>query len=196
MERLGHILSGCFETKYQATRDPWNFARSAYEQRRYDLTVAMLPAARYGRAFEPGCSIGELTVRLAPRCDRVLAMDSSPTAVRRARERCAGLDQVEVVEGELPQAWPGSVFDLVILSELGYYFTPDLWAALVARSADALLPGGTLSAVHWRGYSPDHVLLGDDVHAIARTQAGVRHLQLVACYVEARFRADVWTKVA
>jgi hypothetical protein len=103
---------------------------------------------------------------------------------------------VDVVVGELPQTWPDSTFDLVVLSELGYYFTAEHWAALVARSAQALLPDGTLLAVHWRGWSPDHVLRGDDVHAIARSEAGVRRLQLAACYVEARFRADVWTKVA
>jgi SAM-dependent methyltransferase len=195
-ETSGHIPAACFETKYQKARDPWSFAASAYEQRRYDLTVAMLPAARYRRVFEPGCSVGELTARLAGRCDRLLAMDSSPTAVKRARERCVGLDHVDVVEGELPQAWPDGTYDLVVLSELGYYFTAEHWAALVARSAQALLPDGTLLAVHWRGRSPDHVLRGDDVHAIARSEAGVRRLQLAAYYVEAKFRADVWTKVA
>ena len=43
-----------FEDKYRDVRDPWNFRTSRYEQRRYGIAMAMLPALRYRRAFEPG----------------------------------------------------------------------------------------------------------------------------------------------
>ena len=195
-EHTGHVPVASFEEKYRADDDPWRFASSAYEQRRYALTVAMLPARRFPSAFEPGCSIGELTVRLAQRCDRLLAMDASPTAVARARERCRGLDHVEVAVGELPQAWPAGVFDLVVLSELGYYFTIEHWARLVEQSVDALANHGALLAVHWRGRSADHVLHGDLVHTVARSTASSGGLRLAASYMEAAFRADVWTKGA
>ena len=56
-----------FERVYRDDPDPWRFATSAYEQRRYDITIACLPEARYRRAFEPACAIGELTRRLAVR---------------------------------------------------------------------------------------------------------------------------------
>ena len=192
----GHVPGAAFEAQYQASRDPWDFATSPYEQRRYDLTVAMLPPRRYRRGFEPGCSIGELTVRLAARCDSLVAMDCSPTAVSRARARCRGLDHVTVSVGELPDAWPSGTFDLVVLSELGYYFPHGPLASLVARSAAVLEPGGALLAVHWRGHSPDHVLHGDDVHDLARVEAAVRRLHLAGSYLEDEFRADVWTKEA
>lgn len=192
----GHVPGAAFEAQYQASRDPWDFATSPYEQRRYDLTVTMLPPRRYRRGFEPGCSIGELTVRLAARCDAVVAMDCSPTAVARARARCRGLDHVTVSVGELPDAWPSGTFDLVVLSELGYYFPRGPLADLVARSAAVLEPGGALLAVHWRGDSPDHILHGDEVHELARVEAAARRLRLAGSYLEDEFRADVWTKTA
>jgi SAM-dependent methyltransferase len=188
------VPAATFEARYQASRDPWDFATSPYERRRYDLTVAMLPPRRYRRGFEPGCSIGELTARLAARCDCLVAMDCSPTAVARARARCLAFPHVTVTVGDLPDAWPSGTFDLVVLSELGYYFPRGPLAALVARSAAVLEPGGALLAVHWRGHSSDHVLHGDDVHEVARTEAANRHLSLAGSYFETGFRADVWTK--
>jgi len=188
------VSASSFERRYRAEGDPWNLAGSPYEQRRYDLTMAMLPAQRYRRVFEPGCAVGELTARLAARCDAVIAMDSSAWAVARARERCAGLAHVQIVVGEVPATWPAGAFDLVMLSELGYYFTREELGALVARSVAALAPGGTLVAVHWRGHSSDHLLHGDVVHAVARRVAARHDLRAVASYREAAFRADVWTR--
>lgn len=193
---LRRTLADSFEALYRETPDPWQFATSPYEQRRYDVALAMLPARRYHRAFEPGCSIGELTARLAPRCDALLAMDCSPTAVRTARERCRDLPNVTVAVGELPGAWPASRFDLIVLSEIGYYFDRTDLAALAGRAVDALRPGGTLLALHWRGESEDHVLHGDMVHAIVRGVADGAGLRRAARYVEDAFRADVWLRAA
>ena len=192
----GHVPVASFEEKYRAEADPWRFATSEYEQRRYELTVALLPAARYRKAFEPGCAIGELTMRLARRCDHVLAIDSSPTVVARARARCQRFSNVTIEVGELPQDWPPGHFDLVVLSEIGYYFPPREWILVLERSAAALVPGGALVAVHWRGHSEDHVLHGDEVHAIAQSAAEHGCLCLAAQHVEDAFRADVWTKGA
>ena len=194
--RESHVPGESFEAQYRARRDPWNFAGSPYEQHRYTVAMAMLPQPRYRRGFEPGCSIGEFTVRLAARCDSLIAIDCSPTAVSRARERCQGLEHVTITVGELPRTWPTGPFDLVVLSELGYYFSRDLLAALVARSGSLLEPGGTLLAVHWRGHSPDHILHGDEVHELARREAAKRHLLRQASYLEDKFRADVWTREA
>ena len=76
-----------FERLYAASPDPWGFTTRWYEERKYALSLAMLPRRRYAEAFEPGCSIGVLTALLTPRCDRLLSWDVSAEAVRRARER-------------------------------------------------------------------------------------------------------------
>jgi len=156
--------------------------------------MAMLTAPRYGRAFEPGCSVGELTARLAFRVDALLAMDCSPTAVQMARSRCRGLDHVSIVVGELPGEWPADTFELIVLSEIGYYFDRAGLREILTRSAGALAPGGTLLALHWRGRSEDHVLPGDEVHAMARAVAAKHALRRAGEYWEDAFRADVWTR--
>jgi hypothetical protein len=58
-------LADSFEALYHGNPDPWNFVGSAYERARYAATLAALPKSSYTSAFEPGCSIGELTARLA-----------------------------------------------------------------------------------------------------------------------------------
>ena len=69
------LPAGYFDAMYQAAVDPWGFEERWYEQRKYAISLAQLPAARYRRAFEPGCSVGVLTQMLARRCDTLLACD-------------------------------------------------------------------------------------------------------------------------
>src|SRR5580692_1195149 len=76
-----------FDQMYRDNVDPWDFEHSAYEQRKYAVTVASLPRPRYRSAFEPGCSVGVLTEQLAIRCDRLLSSDIIPSALQRAEAR-------------------------------------------------------------------------------------------------------------
>lgn len=181
-----------FEEAYRRDADPWNFATDAVEQRRYHITIAALPPrARYRRAFEPACSIGELTRRLALRCDTVVAWDCSPTALAEARHRCRGLDGVELSEATVPEQWPDGSFDLVVLSEVGYYFSADRLGEVRDRTVGSLDPGGALVAVHWLGHSDDHILHGDEVHDVLLTGDGLRH---GGAYRDRTFRLDWWER--
>jgi len=186
---VSHVSAASFEARYRAEPDPWAFATSFYEIRRYEITMACLPRPRFRRAFEPACANGELTRRLSERCDRVEALDCSPTAVARARARCADRPGVAVALGELPADWPPGAFDLVVLSELGYYFDRAELAALRGAAVRALAPDGVLVGVHWLGASPDHVLSGDEVHE-ALNEAP--ELAPLAAYRDDGFRLDVW----
>ena len=87
--RMTQVPAEDFEAHYRLDDDPWNFGTSAYEQRRFDITIACLPAGRFRRGFEPGCAGGELTVRLSTRCDELVACDGSPTVIQRATRRIA-----------------------------------------------------------------------------------------------------------
>jgi SAM-dependent methyltransferase len=183
--------SDFFEAKYRQQADPWNFAASAYELGRYKATVAALAGQRYARGLEPGCSIGILTERLAPLCDRLDAFDFSATAVEQARQRCARLPQVQLHCGALSAAQCFSSYDLIVLSEIGYYFTPAQWRELTGAIAFAAKPGTTLLAVHWLGTSVDHCMNGEEVHEILRGQPLV---QLDHSERHQAFRLDRWRR--
>ncbi|MFF4766237.1 SAM-dependent methyltransferase [Streptomyces sp. NPDC001255] len=155
--------AGYFTAMYEGAEDPWGLRSRWYEERKYALTLASLPRPHFRRAFEPGCSVGELTRRLAGRCERLLATDRVPEAVERAREATSGLDHVEVARLTVPEEWPGGTFDLVVLSELLYYFDAPALDRLLCRTVDSLAPGGTLVTVHWNHPVPEHRLTGAEL---------------------------------
>jgi SAM-dependent methyltransferase len=157
-----------FEQKYQRDPDPWDFAGSAYEQSRYAAILSALHQQQYRRGFEPGCSVGVLTASLSPFCQELHAIDISPTAVSRAQERCKRLTNVTICSGALPAAIPAGNFDLIVFSEIGYYFERQQLKELVQILATTLNCGGVLIAAHWLGKSQDHLLSGDEVHEVLR----------------------------
>jgi SAM-dependent methyltransferase len=153
-----------FAQIYQTNLDPWNFETSRYEREKYLASLAALPLERYGRGFEVGGSIGVLTRMLADRCDRLLSIDVSSIAQGRAQVRCADQSQVEFQIMQFPGETPNQTFDLIVLSEVGYYLSEkDL---LIARDwiVNALRPGGHLLLVHWTPLVEEYPLTGDEVH--------------------------------
>lgn len=155
-----------FDAIYRRDDDPWNFADSEYEQQRYVHLLSMVADRRFGRAFEPGCSIGELTALLAPRCAELVAIDISEVAVERARQRCIGFPHVEVRVGALPDDLPARQFDLVVFSEIGYYFSQAALGSVLEAIVDQMEPGGVVAGTHWTGSSADHILNGAQVHEV------------------------------
>jgi len=135
-----------FEKKYRANQDPWKFSSSSYELNRYSEIIRALGDRIFDRGFEPGCSIGVLTERLAGRCRRLFAIDVSPTAVTLARERCANYPNVAIVEGALPESLPAGSFDLIVFSEIGYYFERGILQEIRDRLIERLVPGACSSA--------------------------------------------------
>ncbi|MFC0040505.1 class I SAM-dependent DNA methyltransferase [Actinomadura rayongensis] len=175
-----------FDAMYAASDDPWGMASRWYERRKYAVTLALLPRPRYASAFEAGCSVGVLTAALAARCDRLLACDLSPAAVAAASARAPG---ARVERRVLPDEWPDGRFDLIVLSEVLYYFGDDDLARVLDRAVAALEPGGTLLAVHWRHRVPEYPKTGDEVHAaLAATP-----LRPLAAHREEDFRAEAFT---
>jgi predicted TPR repeat methyltransferase len=179
-----------FEATYAASEDPWGFATRWYETRKYALTLAALPQPRYHQGFEPGCSIGVLSDQLADRCDHLLAADGAAAAVEQAKARLAGRDHVTVRRLLLPQEWPDGEFDLVVLSELGYYFDAGDLRWLLDRAAETTVAGGNLVAVHWRGET-DYPLTGDEVHQAIHDHGAFGHL---GGYREPQFQLDTYRR--
>lgn len=158
-----------FEDRYAQASDPWSFATSPYELGRYDaIEAALRPRPhRYRSGYEPACSIGVLTERLAERCGTLLATDVSPSAVASAEERCAGRAGLTIAVGSVQDGpYPGDAPDLLVLSEVGYYLDRDELVDVVRRLAASCIAGADLVACHWTGESPDHRLRGRDVHDV------------------------------
>jgi SAM-dependent methyltransferase len=180
-----------FERRYRGRWDPWSFRTSAYERGRYEATLGHLPGNRYAFAYEPGCSIGELTALLAPRCDQVLATDVSPTAVARATGRCAVFHHVRVECRDVRETVLETAPDLIVLSELAYYLDAHELEILAAGLGRALSSGGTLIAVHWVGKSRDHVLHADEAHEVLLRALPLQH-DLSERHLG--FRIDRWSQ--
>jgi SAM-dependent methyltransferase len=172
-----------FDRIYAANDDPWGFATSPYEREKYDTTLRCLPEERYERGLEVGCSIGVLTGRLAERCDALLALDVSEEALAQARRRNAGQLGVEFARMQVPAEMPSGLFDLIVVSEVGYYWQRADLARAATGLAEHHRPGGTLLLVHWTEPVPDYPLTGDQVHDswLARPEwerlHGERHAQ-------------------
>ena len=184
-----------FEAKYHDEIDPWHFADSDYEQSRYAAILSCLKGSSFPRAFEPGCSIGVLTEKLAEICGELYAIDISETAAHRAAERCKHLMNVQVTQGSLPADVPSGVFDLIVFSEIGYYYDKTSLAALTADLASRLAADGVLLGAHWLGNSPDHLLSGDQVHETISRVPGIK-LIWHQPFPESQpgFRIDLWAR--
>lgn len=181
-----------FDSLYSDDADPWSLATRWYERRKYAITVASLDRSRYRRCFEAGSSVGVLSAMLSGRCDELVSADISAPAVRATRERLDSAGHPDcrftVEQRALPEQWPPGSFDLIVLSEMLYYFASTELDAVLDRAVASLEPGGTLLAVHWRHPVTDYPLGGDDVHQRIRRRAG---LTLLGEHREADFALDV-----
>ena len=170
-----------FEALYAASEDPWQVRERWYEQRKRALLLACLGKPRYRSAFEPGCGNGEMTAALAPRCDRLLACDGAGSAVAAARRRVGdGAASTRIEQRSLPSDWPaGERFDLIVMSELGYYFDGAAFDGILAMAHANLEEDGELVLCHWLHDFDDRQLPTAALHARAAALPGlvrtVRH---------------------
>jgi LmbE family N-acetylglucosaminyl deacetylase/SAM-dependent methyltransferase len=169
-----------FDGMYAASDDPWGFDARWYEQRKRAIMLASLPRLRFHRVLEIGCSVGTTTAALADRADAVVATDVAERAVEQARERLRGRAGVVVEQLRLPEEWPeawsAEPFDLIVLSEVGFYLGGEALGEVVDRSRAALAPGGLFVACHWRPHVLGLDRGGDEVHRVIREGLGARRL--------------------
>jgi SAM-dependent methyltransferase len=185
------VEPGYFDRIYAQHDDPWNFETSDYEREKYDTTLDSLPRPRYRKTLEIGCSIGVLTERLGERSGHLLALDVSERALTRARARTAHLPSIEYACMQVPGELPADEFDLIVISEVAYYWQ----RADLKRAADGLAarhtPGGDLILVHLTEFVPDYPITGDEVHDYWLGRPEWEH---VAHLRRPRYRLDVLRK--
>ncbi|GBQ15028.1 class I SAM-dependent methyltransferase [Komagataeibacter rhaeticus] len=168
-----------FERLHIRHANPWGVGTSAYERRKYRQTLALLAGRHFMNALELGCSIGVMTARLARQCDRLLAVDVSRIALRRARLRCTGREGVSFYRGHLPggfPALPARGCDLIVISELLYFLSPADITRLAGQCLRVRRSGAPIMLVNWTGPT-DTPCTGDEA---------ARHF--VACCLRAGLR--------
>lgn len=182
-----------FENVYNNSDDPWDFATSDYEAAKYAATIAALPKEKYESAFEIGCSIGVLTSKLAERCERLLSVDVNDSALAKARERNRDLSSVKIKKMFVPDEFPSEKFDLIVVSEVGYYLSIEDWKKLSDKIFDKLKTNGDVILIHWTHFVEDYPQTGDEVHESFERYAAEK-LTRIKAERTADYRLDVWRK--
>jgi len=182
-----------FDDIFGSDDDPWNLASSDYEAAKFAHTHDVLADRRYAHALEIGCAHGVLTSVLAPMCDSLLAVDISTKALAKARERVGDRPGVILAQMAFPQETPDAqAFDLIILSEVAYYWgLVDLDRASEWLS-DSVCPGGRVILVHYTGEN-DYPHSGDDAVEILWSELATDfHVELADR--RERYRLDLWKR--
>lgn len=123
-----------------------------------DAAVSLLPNVRYSVCLEVGTGLGLYAERVAPLCDRVIAIDICRSAIRRARKRLHEVPNIVFQTRNIRRLTGASGrFDLIILGDvlynLGDLEFPDRFQEVVDRIVSFLAPGGRILVSHH--ISPD-----------------------------------------
>lgn len=121
-----------------------------------------------GNVLDAGCGLGDNAVFLARRGYRVVAFDSSPTAIEKAR-RGAEADGAEIqfrVADAMDPSGLGHTFDTVVDSALYHCLDPEERVRYIAALHDVTGPGGVLhilchSDLMTAAFAP-HSCIGED----------------------------------
>ncbi len=181
-----------FGNLYASADDPYGVRSRWYEIRKRAVLLAALPNRHYARGYEPGCGIGELTVQLAERCDALLASDFNPQAAAHARRRTAHLGNVTIERHTVPTDWPRGRFDLIVLSEVGYFLDADAMHILARHCDEALGDEGVLVSCDWCPEFTERVLPTREVHAVLARLG----LSLIVRHEESDFLLQIWSRDA
>jgi LmbE family N-acetylglucosaminyl deacetylase/SAM-dependent methyltransferase len=166
----GSLPAGFFDDFYEGNTDPWGFDSRWYEKRKRALTVAALPRERFRNALEVGCSTGALTAELASHCERLLGIDIAGAPIARAKQRLQGVPSVDFAQLTTPAHWPAGSFDLIVLSEVGYYWGEADLNSAINLVVGSLADDGVVLACHWRHPVAEYPLGGDAVHRAIRDE--------------------------
>lgn len=148
-ERLRSVLSQRSTRSrefFSSAAGEWDRLRAELFGRRADLLGLLGLLDEAWTLGDLGCGTGQVAHSLAPFVRRVVAVDSSPEMLRAARIRLAGLENVEIREGEL-ESLPvadGELDAAVVFLVLHYVAEP---GEALAQAARALRRGGRVLVV-------------------------------------------------
>jgi SAM-dependent methyltransferase len=140
--------SAGFDCTFDREEDPYGFLLP-YGHARHSHICKILDSVRgarkFPRALEVGCAEGSFSRYLAHRCDSILATDISVIALRRAREQCKSLAEIEFALWNVRRDPMILKFDLIVAMDVLCYLARPWDLRKAARLlVDGLLPGGYL----------------------------------------------------
>lgn len=185
------VYRAYFEYLYACSKDPWDYETREYERTKYERTIETLNGRKFERALDVGCSIGILSRMVAKRCYELVAVDASALAVQRAQRTLSDIPNVSVRRSTLPEQMPDGQFDLILCSEVLYYWNRDLLLRAWREFEAALAPGGVLLIVHGRFESHTCPVSGDEVHDLITDNSRLDH---TFSATEPRYRMDRFEK--
>jgi len=155
--------------------DPFGFDTRPEERLKFAKTLDLCGSGPFESVLEIGCSIGTFTELLAPRCASLLATDISERAVHAVRGRLVAFPQVTCEVRDMRHAFPVGSFDLVVASDVFYYWAIDEIIDVLRHIEQGLAPGGTLVTLH---YVPriGTLLDGNEVHDLMAQESQLDHV--------------------
>lgn len=125
-------VQDAFERLHRSEQEPWMFGARAAEILRHEWIVETAKRLAPATTLDLGCTVGQLTQRLAEALPGVSAIDVAPTAVQTARSRTSSAATFSAGSAtSLPIA--SECFDLVIAAD-GIYS----WNLAPADRAEAV----------------------------------------------------------
>lgn len=192
MRRTSSLGQDYFEGIFARDDDPWELASSDYERAKFERSIAAINDRRHASGLEVGCAQGVLTQRLLPLCDRLLAIDISAIALKRARLALGPQPGLMFAQMAFPRQSPDGRFDLCVLSEVAYYWDrADLMAA-GRWLCEHMEEGARVLLVHYTG-DTDYPATADEAlgtlehatHELFASRLAERHQQ---------YRLDLWER--
>ncbi|MDD1665536.1 MAG: class I SAM-dependent methyltransferase [Methanomicrobiales archaeon] len=163
----GGMFIGAFEEMYRRVEDPWNIGDAREIQ--YDLLLYLIARHRIchggGRILDIGCGRGAFTARLKgllPDAE-ILAVDISPTAVRKAEKSypIPGIS-FSVLDIQAEYTRLRREYDLVVISQMVWYILPRLKVIMEHVLTHVLKEGGYL-LVNQAFYRPEDQSYGKEM---------------------------------
>jgi ubiquinone/menaquinone biosynthesis C-methylase UbiE len=185
---------GAFEKMYQNIEDPWNHGKA--NAIHYDIALFLLKCykicRREGTILDIGCGKGAFTARLSKTLSkkiRIVGLDTSPTAIQKAKEDYVnlGIDfrVCNIINQYKKLPFRHNSIDLVVMSDLMWYVLP-YCEKILEKMKDYIKKEGFL-LVNQTFYPPEKQKYGKEIVSCVEDMLKIVHFEVVDIVETNRF---------